>query len=1224
MEPSEICLRDYRINTILTQASEPQAVIVSSSRRDAYQTIAAEVQARIAQLSGVHLPIVDAEHVSTQHVLSRQNAIVLGNLVSSKFVERLYWQWYTLLDLWYPGPGGYLVRSLHDPYGTGHNVIFLGGSDDEGVAQAARVFCDHLQPAEPLWVGYLAHIQLGRGHEMPPNGEWVDPRLRLLAAHLRTPSGYSEASRAGLIYFYNGDTQYAKRFRDLALQTEILYGTDHYKAHMHAIIWDLIEESPFFSLEERYQITERLLRHARGRDGSAGIERLLHCTAKGLHDRHLAMQANCTLTDSRYFGKYWPSDEWKRNLDAVRAYFDRQMTMCKGDSDLGGRGIYSYLESVLIPALLLGDERLITSGALEHYAELCLMHCDNTGYMPNTGQSEYTSYPTYTLQKCAALLGNGQLLATTHLRERAEKKAGFTDTTEEFTAGQAWATGLRPESSMEKMVGVYYLPLASWEHRQRGSAVPFEKSFDKLTMRSGFEHHDQYLLLDGLHGGPDSKPWPDVNSIAHFTQNDRIFLVSDIGGENPVCHNVVTVCKEGLGAPLGRVASLEAVANLSGFGYSHSRANQHAFSSWDRHIFWRKGAWFVVLDAVRITENGHYSLECQWRTIGEPQITGSHFSSTVWEQAQPDAPRDVFHIKNAEGFPLRYSEQTVGLFGPPDTMPWRSYCSRPGINRVRQIVDSKMQAGDVQVFTNLLYVEGSDTTAHYEVIKIADTLCVLCGDELAYMGLIGLEGFRRANLRLMGSAFCAGADSIAVVNCREIAIGTSKVITTSVPCHVELIPSTGEVAVEAMEPVEVQIDHSCHRLSAGRHELASTAVLPRDMELLRQQICQDAQRPVPRSTPDTSSALAALMPAWSSSIDGVPLSTYAADIDADGCTETVIGLACGGVLCLDAQGQMRWRIQAPAAVRALSHIPGKLLVGCDDEHLYALHPDNGKLIWQHRCRMPETIYSWWTTELKAKVQAILTEDVDNDGQSEIICGTGGGCVELIGADGQPRWLRQIEWGIPDRLRAMKMPDGSKTILVSNGYSSSGSTVWRLDAKGNVLSRNAFDNERGSWDMTAVPGLEIVDLSSDGCQQAIIGRKNAYNEVALHDAVTGDRKWLRLLGDWISALATLDVNADGVQEIIVGSPSAWLTAFDFSGAQLWAVQLPHEIRAMHALGQRLLVACTDRSVYEVGVDGSLLARCVLKGMPLSSFAGHADTVTIADDAGGVTCFQVSAP
>ncbi|MBN1344155.1 MAG: PQQ-binding-like beta-propeller repeat protein [Phycisphaerae bacterium] len=1228
---SQLGPRDYHITTRLVDGGKAQCVIVSSRRRESYAGIARQIQGKIKSLTGVAPDVVDADDATPEDILGRAGAIVLGNLVTSRFVEALYWQWYTLLDLWYPGPGGYVLRTLHDPYGTGRNVILLGGSDDQGVADAAKAFLAVLSKGGAdergtLHVGRLMDVKLGAGHAMPPKGQWVDPRLRVFNPDLDLPLGYTEASRAGLIYHYNGNEKVGQRFRELALTTNVLTASDHYTQHMHVIVWDLIEESPIFSDEDRRVITAKLLEHARGRDGSDGIGTLTNYpTHKHLLDRHASMQAICTLVESRYFGKYWPDAEWDRNVRAVRKYFDRQMTTGKGDSDLGGRGIYSYLECALIPALLLRDRRFVESGALRHYAELCLMHCDNTGFMPNTGQSSSTSYPTETLRKAATLLRDGGFLATMKRRTEAERAVGLTDSTMEFTAGQAWEIGIQPKP-MDKMVGVYHLPLTAWEHEVRGKTVPIAQSFDKLTMRTGFERDDQYLLLDGLHGGPPGKPWPDVNSIAHFGQNGRVFLVSDLGGANPVNHNVVTVCKDGLGAVTGRVASLEATADLPGFGHSHSRAAKHAFSTWDRHLFWRKGAWFVVLDSLVVNEPGRYAFECQWRSIGEPKLSGSDFSTTLRERAKPDAPRDVLHIKSAERYPLRFSEQASGLFGGPDTKRWAHYCRRNVINRLRQVSHRRMQPGEEQIFTNLVYVGGDRTEAEYEIAKIEDRVVVLTGSESAYVGLADGGEFERAGVRIVAQAFLIVPTCIAAVGA-ECVQAPDIDVKASTPCNLELNLTTGRVSVESAGAATITANGVGYEFEAGLHGFNLQTHTDELMAALAEEMRRDAaeaRRPPTATTTAPRNDLPAVPVAWTFEAGAAVLGLHAADVNGDGRTETLVGLGDGRAVCLDELGKPRWTFKAGGPVRAVSSAvvdAGRAaVVGSDDECVYALAAESGKVLWKHKCRLPELIYTWWTTEMKAKLQAILCDDVDGDGKVEIVCGTGGGCVETIGSDGKARWMTQIQWGIPDRLAVVPMPDGAKTILVDNGYSSCGSTTWRLAASGKLLSANACPTGRGAWDMTAIPGLKVVDLDASGKPNVIIGRRGAYNEVGLYDAVTGKRSWLHTLGDSGEALEAMDVTGDGVKEVIVGSPSSWLCAFDATGKTVWAEPMPHEILAVTQANDCLLVACADEAVYRVGLDGQVAGRTSLAGRPYRLFATAASRRIIGDASGRVVALD----
>jgi outer membrane protein assembly factor BamB len=301
------------------------------------------------------------------------------------------------------------------------------------------------------------------------------------------------------------------------------------------------------------------------------------------------------------------------------------------------------------------------------------------------------------------------------------------------------------------------------------------------------------------------------------------------------------------------------------------------------------------------------------------------------------------------------------------------------------------------------------------------------------------------------------------------------------------------------------------------------------------------------------------------------------------------------------------------------------LAGSDVEHVYAISPDGKQTLWKHRCEVPADrmrVAPWWTISGKAQLQAILPDDLDRDGINEILCGTGGGCVEALTESGTRKWLTPIEWGIPDRFAIVLMPDGSKTLLVNNSYSSCGSTTWRLAPNGRLLSADAMPTGRGSWDMTAAPGLNVTDLNGDNKPEAIIGRKGAYNEIALYDAVTGRRKWVHTMGDEITAIEDFDTDLDGIKEVIVGSASSWLNAFNSEGRPIWSTPMPHEVKTIAAAGNILLVACNDANIYQVNRQGHTEARFPLRGSPLGCTVRANDLLIIGDSTGLVTALPAN--
>ena len=104
-------------------------------------------------------------------LLRQQYVIPLCNMATNAFIKALYRQWHLTLDLKYPGETAYVVFSLHNPYGSGHNVILLGGSDDVDVNEAARIFGKELKgDAAALNADWLMKISLEKGLTRPVIG----------------------------------------------------------------------------------------------------------------------------------------------------------------------------------------------------------------------------------------------------------------------------------------------------------------------------------------------------------------------------------------------------------------------------------------------------------------------------------------------------------------------------------------------------------------------------------------------------------------------------------------------------------------------------------------------------------------------------------------------------------------------------------------------------------------------------------------------------------------------------------------------------------------------------------------------------------------------------------------------------------------------------------------------------------------------------------------------
>ena len=127
-------LKNMCIDTALVRDGRPVAAVVAPAD-GCYDALAGMIVEAVKKKTGAAIPIVrDADII----LPFSRNLVIVGNRSTNSVIEQLYNFYYTYLDLKYPGAGGYVVRSLHNPFATGHNAILIGGSDDRVSAAATN------------------------------------------------------------------------------------------------------------------------------------------------------------------------------------------------------------------------------------------------------------------------------------------------------------------------------------------------------------------------------------------------------------------------------------------------------------------------------------------------------------------------------------------------------------------------------------------------------------------------------------------------------------------------------------------------------------------------------------------------------------------------------------------------------------------------------------------------------------------------------------------------------------------------------------------------------------------------------------------------------------------------------------------------------------------------------------------------------------------------------
>ena len=209
-------LKDLHLVTQLVEAAEPEICIVAP---EPYSAQGKAIQVVIKQITGVVVPLLTADSSLPVPCL-KTNLILLGNRSTNRVISCLYDRGFTFLDLKYPGREGYVVRSLHNPFGDGHNVLFAGGSDLMGVKASTIALIGILKTAGgkqgTLSVNYISEIKLSKQYLIPDSIRkaeiWEASKYYGSAGYF----GWNIISKCMALFYMTGEKQYVDEFLRLA------------------------------------------------------------------------------------------------------------------------------------------------------------------------------------------------------------------------------------------------------------------------------------------------------------------------------------------------------------------------------------------------------------------------------------------------------------------------------------------------------------------------------------------------------------------------------------------------------------------------------------------------------------------------------------------------------------------------------------------------------------------------------------------------------------------------------------------------------------------------------------------------------------------------------------------------------------------------------------------------------------------------------------------------
>ncbi|HIE09918.1 MAG TPA: hypothetical protein EYP65_08740, partial [Armatimonadetes bacterium] len=428
--------------TAIVLDGRPSAFIVPGGGKDLLR-LAERLNKAFLERTGVTLPIVPAGRLVDEdwrvdlRPLGGRNIIAIGNVNNNRLLSVLYGERYVVADSLYPGRGGFVIRTVHAPFADGTNVLVLAGSDLKGMRKAIEVFIEEFLSSEnspssrPSLVlpRPIVKVKLkretfrffpGPSQKRQPQYttmEWFERNLKKAGfmdegGRIRSNDRPGEnmvsllrwLSRLGQTYFRTGDERLLPLMKELVRKNLHLLERPPEVKGMEARTaycvhwWDILEELPIWTDEERLAITNALLLDARqGHERRPFHRQVLEGAAQAMDENHGTFSALHSFNAWLYFHKYYrdllpESEYWMR---CARAVFSAQASTFQILEDAAGYLCYCPIHTMDY-ALASRDLTYFKRGIARHHAMFVSLVCvNNLGLSTGFGDSPSLVCPEF-------------------------------------------------------------------------------------------------------------------------------------------------------------------------------------------------------------------------------------------------------------------------------------------------------------------------------------------------------------------------------------------------------------------------------------------------------------------------------------------------------------------------------------------------------------------------------------------------------------------------------------------------------------------------------------------------------------------------------------------------------------------------------------------------------------------------------------------------------------
>ncbi len=1061
---------------------------------------------RITELSGARLELltdtsVVAEDWQIDHdALAGRTVVALGNCNTNRLLAVLFGAGYTAESSVYPGPGGYVVRTVHDPFANGTNVLVLAGSDAAGVARAVEVFLErYAAPRAPriafdepitdvefvsVPTRFFPTVTDWSSSKRQPQYSTIEYFRQLFGA-----SGLMDADgtiisrqegnlvtvlgaigRVAQSYFWNGDPALPPLMKDLLDRNRRLLDNVPRRVEMEGAAsafthwWDVVEELPIWTDADRLEITNAFLADAlQGYETRAANQLVREGAVQVVDENHGTNSALNTYAGWHYFEKYYDLPETKYWMDVARAVFAGQSSSFQMLEDAAGYLCYCPRHAMSY-ALKSGDLTYFTRGIARSQAEYIAQACiNNLGLASGFGDCSSLVLPGIFEAIASAAWYYRDPRLTWVMQNQMPQACGLRTFQYPIPYDLTVEPAVPAEWNGMTVFPIYRQTLRKGDGSPTLVYDPPESAgaqwFNKIVFREGWGADDQYLLLDGAGkfspvegypNGPAGHKHNDINSIINFTAEGRMWLVDHTYSARGIQdHSGLYIARDGAVSHPQHEAKLQEAADGGVVAMSRSLYEGFSGADWERAIFWRPGQPFVVLDRAIAREPGHYVVRCSFRGLGEAALADGRLRLT-----QADRYCDIVSDGQA-----RTDVETMQF---PTGEAWQDYPhAEPVVKIFQQDKSAVLEPGQMLSFATLVHAAASP--AELDAVTLAPVsdgaVLVRTGQGETLYGIGSPPG------EIADAGSYALAPQIALFGgLRRLGPADDPLLTASAP--VALCVARGQSAwLETTGPVDLRLSgrEAPVHLTAGRHELpdevAASAITALAETAMARATEPAAARPADDGAGDEEAPFG--WPGTAVNLGTNVAEAAVADLDGDGRNEWLVA-GEQGVSAFAPDGSLLWRFATEQPCRSVDagDVDGdgapEVAAGCDDTSVYLLSA-RGEQLWSFRCA-PTT----GTIGLPAWVDWVRIADLEGDGRPEIVAGANQ--VHCLDGAGNLKWERYLRFArgmtCADFLHgaiADLNGDGALEVLALFLYSYNQALAF--DAAGEIVLPPDYDNDR---------------------------------------------------------------------------------------------------------------------------------------------------------------------